>query len=218
MRIYYQQQCRIFPVTPSQSVEIIELSKSYYRLFRWLFVNGELQSDRCTLPHPALDEDHEQRVFQGFAKEVERRYPSIQQIKLQVYAVHEIPTSCFVLEKKVKHAKNDKYPPNPKTREMPISIDPFRVRFEKDLCLQQIRFLEHTIQDREEELRKLDALEATLTAFPQPFSPKDQNLQPERYLPAWSTKPRRKFMGLSILIGSILLAIYLVCVALMFAR
>jgi hypothetical protein len=104
MRIYFQQQIRLKPVTTEESSEIIQLSKRFYKFTRWEFSNGEFISEMLVLNNP-INDDYESKIFKAFVHELEVTFPTIKFVKLQFYSVHEIPTTCFVHEEKVKRDK-----------------------------------------------------------------------------------------------------------------
>jgi hypothetical protein len=108
MRTYFQQQISIKPVTTKESTEIIDAAKRYYRFARWELAKNELVSEMLTILDNPLNEKKEYEIFQAFSQEIDERYPKLQIIKMQYYSIHELPTSCFVLEKKTKRDKHDK--------------------------------------------------------------------------------------------------------------
>lgn len=104
MRIYFQQQIRLKPVTIKESSDIIQFSKRYYKFTRWEFSDKEFISEMLILENP-IDDDRESAIFRGFTHELEITFPTIKFVKLQFYSVHEIPTTCFVHEKKIVRDK-----------------------------------------------------------------------------------------------------------------
>lgn len=118
MRVYFQKQCSVQPVTAKESLGVIELARKYYSFQRWGFSKGVVTSEMQIVPEPC-NEEKENRAFQAFSKEIEEKFPKVTLIKLQFYSIHEVPTSCFVLEKKAKQKKSDKLAPT-----APVEVPP----------------------------------------------------------------------------------------------
>jgi hypothetical protein len=105
MRVYFQKQCTFQPVNAKESVAIMKLAQEILGVVRWEFSKKTLVSEKTLISDSSIDEEKEKQIFQNFSKKVEEHFPTVNLIKLQFYSIHEAPTSCFVMEKKVKREK-----------------------------------------------------------------------------------------------------------------
>lgn len=124
MRVYFQKQCVIESVSVKDSAAIMKISQEILGISRWEFSRRTLVSEKTTIYADSMNEEKEKRIFQNFVKMVEEQFPDIKKIKLQFYSVHEVPTSCFVMEKKEKHNKSSKLIPTaPVEKPVPWVLD-----------------------------------------------------------------------------------------------